>query len=287
MTTAVTARIIKPDFLTKLWGSPHTEPWFKPRIDPITGHQLGEVWFTVEDLLIKFIFTSENLSVQVHPDDDYALRHENSRGKTEMWYILRAEPGARIAVGFRHEIPAAEMIGAAESGQIMNLLNWIEVQPGETYFVPAGTVHAIGAGIALCEIQQNSDVTYRLYDYGRGRKLHLGPAREVSRCVSHPGQSVPHRIADGIDLLVNCQYFRTYRTVVDRRATVGGPEVDTRFLVVLEGRGTVNGLPVRPGSVLERLESEGERTQGWVIEPRLVQTEGPKNFGPMKILLVA
>src|ERR1051326_900757 len=149
MTTAVTARIIKPDFLTKLWGSPHTEPWFKPRIDPITGHQLGEVWFTVEDLLIKFIFTSENLSVQVHPDDDYALRHENSRGKTEMWYILRAEPGARIAVGFRHEIPAAEMIGAAESGQIMNLLNWIEVQPGETYFVPAGTVHQTGAGRAL------------------------------------------------------------------------------------------------------------------------------------------
>ncbi len=131
-------------------------------------------------LLVKFLFTSDNLSVQVHPNDEYAAKHhEGSRGKTEMWHILRAEPGAKIAFGVRVPVTKEELRTAAESGAIVDLLNWIPVRPGETYFIPAGTVHAIGGGLVICEVQQLSDVTYRLYDYkrvdkdGKERELHL------------------------------------------------------------------------------------------------------------------
>ena len=138
----------------KVWGSPALAPWF-PAYE---GGKVGEVWLTHQPalpLLFKFLFTTERLSVQVHPDDDFAGRHENSRGKTEMWRILRADPGAEIALGFTHRLTRERAMEAAKSGEIVDLLQWIPVAPGETYFVPAGTVHAIGAGIALCEIQHS------------------------------------------------------------------------------------------------------------------------------------
>ena len=162
---------LTPSFREKIWGSTRLEPWF-----PNSERKIGEVWFEGVDhlpLLIKFLFTSEKLSVQVHPDDDYARVHHDSRGKTEMWHILAAEPGARIAAGFREPITTDQLTAAALSGEIEDLLAWFEAMPGDTFFIPAGTVHAIGAGLVLCEIQQHSDVTYRLYDYGRPRELHL------------------------------------------------------------------------------------------------------------------
>ena len=115
---------------------------------------------------MKLLFTSERLSVQVHPDDG----EDGPRGKTEMWHILEAEPGAAIALGFREPITRERLREATRTGEIERLLNWMPVKAGETYFTPAHTVHAIGAGIVLCEIQQNSDVTYRLWDYGRPRE---------------------------------------------------------------------------------------------------------------------
>ncbi len=143
--------------------------------------KIGEVWFEADlPLLVKFVFTSERLSVQVHPNDEFAAAHENSRGKTEMWYVLRADPGARLAIGFREAISRERLRESALSGEIEQLLNWIEVQAGDAFFVPAGTVHAIGGGLALCEIQQHSDITYRLYDYGRPRELHLDKAMQVA-----------------------------------------------------------------------------------------------------------
>ena len=261
---------IEPEFHNKIWGSPGIEPWFASRGDQLTG----EVWYPAGDLLIKFLFTSQNLSVQVHPDDDYARANENSRGKTEMWHILRADPGARVALGLRHPIPPGQLVSGAQTGEIMDWLNWIEVHPGDTCFIPAGTVHAIGAGIALCEIQQNSDITYRLYDYHRDRPLHLRQAAEVSRLGLHPGISAPRDIGDGVQLLAECPYFRTYRVAAGRPGKFDWP-LDCRFLIVLEGAGRVNGVPVSPGQVLQ-VTGTGE----WLVEPEM-----PMPPGSLQLLL--
>jgi mannose-6-phosphate isomerase len=239
------------------------------------GERIGEVRFPAGELMIKFLFTSENLSVQVHHDDAYAHRHDNSRGKNEMWHILRADPGARIALGLKQPISPDQLIAASETGEIMDLLTWIYVHPGETYFVPAGTIHAIGAGVALCEIQQNSNVTYRLFDYGRKRELHLRQAKEVSRSDSHPGRCCPRDLGAGVQLLVECPYFTTYRAIVETPGDIA-PQLHTRLLVVLEGTGRVNGSPVSPGNVFEDAGSDN-----WFVEP-----ETPGDTGSMKLLLI-
>ena len=196
---------LPPSFHPKIWGATDLQPWFPP-----AAEKIGEVWFPPRPevpILVKFLFTSARLSVQVHPKDDYARRHENSAGKTEMWHILRADPGAEIALGFREPISRERLREASVSGEIEKLLRWIPVAPGETYFTPAGTVHAIGGGLALCEIQQVSDVTYRLYDYGRPRELHLDKGVEVSDLGPHPGaQSGRPAIC-----WCECPYFRTER----------------------------------------------------------------------------
>lgn len=248
---------IEPEYHNKIWGSPRIEPWFETRGEQLTG----EVWFPADDLLIKFLFTSQNLSVQVHPDDNYARVHENSRGKTEMWHILRADSGARIALGFRRPISPDCLASSAKSGEIMDLLNWVEVRPGETYFIPAGTVHAIGSGLALCEIQQNSDVTYRLYDYGRDRPLHLARGAEVSDLGTHPGKSLSREAGDGVISIAECPYFHTYQAVIDRPG-IWNPPGGVRFLIVLEGAGQIDGLPVSAGQVF-RVDSSRE----WMLSP--------------------
>lgn len=190
----------------KVWGTPDVAPWYEP-----DGRKIGEVWFTADGaqlpLLMKFIFTSERLSVQVHPDDEYAARVEHSKGKTEMWYILRAEPGATLACGLKEEIPAERLRAASVSGEIEELLNWVEVKAGDAVFIPAGTVHAIGAGIVVCEIQQQSDVTYRLYDYGRPRELHLDRAMEVSVTGPHEGVHAQRALSECETRLAECAYF--------------------------------------------------------------------------------
>jgi mannose-6-phosphate isomerase len=158
-----------------------------------------------------------------------------------MWHILRAEPGARIALGLRRAVGQDELRAAALDGSIVDLLNWIPVAAGQAFFTPAGTIHAIGAGIALCEIQQLSDVTYRLYDWGRGRELHLDAGLEVSK--REPGGEGPK------DLPVHCQYFRTEHLVVQGFHEIPACDEPTTF-VVLEGTGTFDGNPFREGDVL-------------------------------------
>jgi mannose-6-phosphate isomerase len=233
------------DFKEKVWGSRNLEPWYAA-----DGRLIGEVWFTDAQplpLLVKLIFTEENLSVQVHPDDAYARVHEHSRGKTEMWHILRAAPGARVAMGFREEISRERLRQAAVTGEIMELLNWVEARPGDTFFIPAGTVHAIGAGLALCEVQQQSDVTYRLYDYGRGRELHLDKGVAVSHTSGHPGYALPVALPGASELLAECEYFRTELRVfsdrVEHRPNGRAPEI----LVFLRGAGSIAGQRFRLG----------------------------------------
>jgi mannose-6-phosphate isomerase len=231
---------LPPSFHPKIWGATDLLPWF-----PRAGEKIGEVWFPPPaevPILVKFLFTSARLSVQVHPKDDYARRHENSAGKTEMWYILRADPGAEIALGFQEAISRERLREASVSGEIEKLLRWIPVEPGETYFTPAGTVHAIGGGLALCEIQQVSDVTYRLYDYGRPRELHLDKGVEVSDLGTHPGAVE----ATG-ELLVDCPYFRTEKLDVSsgRHYTCGSPHL----LILIAGEGAFGDQPCRAGEV--------------------------------------
>jgi mannose-6-phosphate isomerase len=216
---------LSPSFREKIWGSTRLEPWF---LD--ADRKIGEVWFETGEvpLLIKFLFTTEKLSVQVHPG--------GITGKTEMWHILAAEPGAKIAAGFRETLTAAQMKEAALSGEIENLLQWFDARPGDTFFIPAGTVHAIGGGLALCEIQQRSDITYRLYDYGRGRELHLDEAMQVS----HLGPHAPR-----VDFPVRCEYFITSRD----RSGPGGFVIAIAGQGAIASQGTSNSQEFRAGDV--------------------------------------
>ena len=222
-------------FKEKVWGAIDLSPWY-----PSSGQKIGEVWFEADlPLLIKFIFTTERLSVQVHPDDTFAAAHENSRGKTEMWYCLRAEQGAQVAIGFRETITRDRLREAALSGEIEKLLNWIDVKQGDVFFTRAGTVHAIGAGLAMCEIQQNSDVTYRLYDYGRPRELHLDKAVQVS--------STEAIEARPVTLPIDCEYFHT--EIARIVSPIEYPPAPDRFhvLVFASGAGKIAGRDYREG----------------------------------------
>ena len=233
---ALPARL-EPVFHEKIWGTTDLSPLF-PRADK----KIGEVWFPPPPalpILVKFLFTSERLSVQVHPKDDYARLHEKSAGKTEMWRILRADPGAEIALGFRQTITRERLRTAAISGEIETLLDWIPVHAGETYFTPAGTVHAIGAGLAICQIQQLSDITYRLYDYGRPRELHLDKAAEVSDLGPHSG-----RVSGDP---VHCPYFVTESLHIASQMQYSFAR--PHLLILLEGEGAFGNLPCRAGEV--------------------------------------
>lgn len=136
-------------------------------------------------IMVKYIDAHENLSIQVHPGERYARKHENDGGKNEMWYILEADEGAYVYLGFNRDVTKQEVRTAVRNGTIETLLNKVEVSKGDVFYIPAGTVHAIGAGCLICEIQQTSDATYRLYDYGRidengkPRTLHIKKAMDV------------------------------------------------------------------------------------------------------------
>ena len=174
-----TKRILKP------WGRRDLPaPFASP-----CGEAVGEIWFDtpvpLKDILTKYLFTAEQLSVQVHPLPEHCPQ---SAGKDECWLVTEAARGARIAIGFREEIKRDDIRAAALDGSIEDMLDWREVVVDEFLYVPSGTVHAIGLGLTLVEIQQNTDVTYRLYDYGRPRELHLDDAMRSIRTGPHPPQ---------------------------------------------------------------------------------------------------
>ena len=234
-------RQLHPSFREKVWGATQLQPWF-----PDSDRKIGEVWF--EDagelsLLVKFIFTSEKLSVQVHPGDEYARAHHNSPGKTEMWHVLRAGPDAKIAAGFREPLSRKRLEDAARSGEIEDLLEWYPARAGDTFFIPAGTVHAIGPGLAICEIQQHSDVTYRLYDYGRPRELHIERALDVCARIPHPARAESQG-----NVLVSSPYFTTSRLIAQSTTRLP-PAADFELLIAIEGRGEIAGSPLEPGQV--------------------------------------
>jgi mannose-6-phosphate isomerase len=203
-------------------------------------------------MLFKFIHAAAPLSVQVHPGDAYARVHEGDAGKTEAWLILHAEPGARVIAGFRAGVTDAEWRAKAATSEVEQLLASHEVRPLDVIFVPAGTVHSIGPGIVLAEVQQNSNVTYRLYDWGRvGRTLHVRQALEVARVEAHPGPLRHEAPAPGTSReLLHCERFAM---TLHRGGHGARPVGDVpRVFLTLRGSGVLHGasgapLALRPG----------------------------------------
>jgi mannose-6-phosphate isomerase len=229
---------VAPDFRERVWGRRDLRPIFERSFDK----PIGEAWFDCgQPILVKLLFTSERLSVQVHPDDAYAQKHHGSLGKTEAWYVLDSQPPGEVAVGFKEPLSREKLKASALNGEIEHLLNWRKVKPGDLIFTPAGTVHAIGAGVTICEIQENSDITYRLYDYGRPRELHL----DHGVTVSHPGppetDPKPIVLGEGRDELVACEYFRIERLRPRHAATIaaGSPY----YLILIGMHGEVWFIP--------------------------------------------
>jgi mannose-6-phosphate isomerase len=233
------------------------KPWGKdllpmPFATP-PGKRIGEIWFEppadLPQLLVKYLFTSEKLSVQVHPSDTQTEAAGLGRqGKEECWLVLDAEPGAALGIGFEKAIGPDEMRAAALEGSIERLLTWHPVACGDFFYIPANTVHAIGAGISLIEIQQNSDITYRLYDYGRPRELHLDEGMEVARGEPYDMALYRRLAGTGEAGLVDGPYFRLDRVA---GAPAGGTVArygDGALLVIpLDAPVTIDGSEVAPG----------------------------------------
>ena len=214
--------------------------------------KIGEIWFehpSGDDLplLVKYIFTSEKLSVQVHPDDEQAQARGLDRGKTECWYVLDAEPESTLGIGLTKPLSRDEIRDAALDGSIEQLLDWKPVRPGDFVFVPAGTIHAIGAGISLLEFQQNADVTYRLYDYGRPRELHLDDATAVSRPGFDSANFSRRGSQDGV--LTNTPHFSLLRATDVAQIPPALAE-RRKWIMPLEGTATAGDVTVAAGGCI-------------------------------------
>ena len=240
------ARRLAARHVERIWGVTDLPDGFAPPLPP--AEPIGEIWFEDSELLdpallVKYLFTSDRLSVQVHPDDVAARARGHRRGKDEAWYVLSAAPGATIGLGLTREVSADALRRAALDGSIERLLDWREVRAGEVFYSPAGTVHAIGAGLALVEIQQNLDLTYRLYDYGRPRELHLEEAVAVAepRPWSPPFQ--PVEVAPGRIILAAGGAF------VLERWTAGGAVSGEAVVVPLASGGSIAGETLEAGTV--------------------------------------
>ena len=203
--------------------------------------------------LIKLIDAQSDLSVQVHPSDEYALANEGQFGKTEMWYVIDAEEGANLIYGFKHKVTEEILRKAVENGTLDKHLQKVEVHKGDTYFVPAGTVHGIGAGILIAEIQESSNVTYRVYDYdrvdknGKKRELHFDKAvrvmnMDVAPDVKQNPRLVKHYPGCSRELLCRCKYFEAERIQVTKGFTFSVREESFQVLMCLDGYGQVETM---------------------------------------------
>jgi len=238
-----TIRVEKP------WGRHSLWPGFA---DPAPyGAAVGEIWFDAgeqeAELLVKYLFTSERLSIQVHPDDASAQAAGYPCGKDEAWLILAAEPDAVIALGTKSPMSLSDLRAACEDGSIIDKLHWQPVSAGDFIYSPARTIHAMGAGITAIEVQQALDLTYRLYDYGRPRELHL----EEGLGVSDP---VPFSPVFGGRSLNDCRAILTEggKFVVERWTSGGSIDLSGRdgWLIPVAGRGLVDGIDWCAGECL-------------------------------------
>jgi mannose-6-phosphate isomerase len=197
--------------LPKPWGVDDLRPWNNAIRD---GNAIGEIWYeraekslTDPSLLLKLLFTSQPLSIQVHPDDAFAHSIGLPRGKSEVWYVLSAAPEAKVALGLKRRMTPQQLSAAVDDGSIADLVEWKAVSPGDVIYVPAGTIHAIGAGLVIAELQQRSDATFRLFDYARSRELHVERAIAVANTEPAEFRIQPKPISDERTLLVSCPHF--------------------------------------------------------------------------------
>jgi len=281
---------LEPIFSPRPWGARSLAPYFPEKTNlaeplgeawltgseclftngPFAGQRLGEVWPQMSaewagtevaadgpfPLLLKFIFAEDKLSVQVHPDDAYARAHEKlssgeiARGKTEMWYAVEARPGAEVLAGLKENVTRESFARAITAGTAEECLVHVPMKKGDAIFVPAGTAHTIGAGLVLCEIQEHSDLTYRVYDYnrrdaqGRARELHIEKALDVMRFGKQlGGKLTPAKVArDGMDetFFVACRYFATEKWEFAAGATETTTPQHFELLIILAGRGEIS-----------------------------------------------
>ena len=216
----------------------------KRLVDVLTKEDIGPVMdrFPYFPLLIKLIDAKENLSVQVHPSDDYALKYEDSFGKSEMWHIIAADKGSGLYVGLNKDYSKEEIEKALKEGNILNCLNFFEVKPGDTFIINPGTIHAIGAGVRLIEIQQNSNLTYRLYDYnrldqfGNPRELHIKKALDV---IDYRQFKV---VKSNNEVLADNQYFTVKEVNFDNELEINANDKAFISFTFLEGKGKVNDI---------------------------------------------
>lgn len=207
----MTIEFARVQFKQRPWGVNEPGDWLKTsqRDAPI-----GEIWFErpgvpspEPSLLLKLLFTSQPLSIQVHPDDGYARSKGLPNGKTEAWYVLSAVPEAKVALGLKQRLTTSQLRQAAEDGSVSELVAWQGVTAGDVILVPAGTIHAVGAGLVIAEIQQRSDATYRLFDHGRRRELHIDDAIAVADTGPAQLLTSPLRFTDERSILVCSPYF--------------------------------------------------------------------------------
>jgi mannose-6-phosphate isomerase len=215
---------------------------------------LGEgVPTTASPLLLKVLFAKEKLSVQVHPDDAMAQKYGDPRGKTECWYALAAEPGAIVALGLKPSVTLDQVREEIHAGTLESSLNLVPVSAGEVIFVDAGTVHSIWPGSILLETQQNCDLTYRMYDYGRGRELHIEKSLEATKLVTRAGK-IPARVLKDRTILIDVEYFRVERIPVAvagsrSSASLRGenePALGLAYLFAAAGKGKIAGQGFEP-----------------------------------------
>ena len=245
----------------KPWGVSDLRPWSS--IDG-AGDAVGELWFERADknaalpaLLLKLLFTSQPLSIQVHPDDTYARAMGMPNGKSEAWYILSAEPDAKIGVGLKHRITPQELRASIGDGSIVELVQWRPVAKGDVIFIPAGTIHALGAGIVLAEIQQQSDATFRLFDYGRGRELHEDDGVTVANAWPLRPANTLTRITPERTVLVASRYFVFERLELPEGSSWALLAEPGTWILVLDGHAVIGLAAV---SVGEAVFVDGGRT---------------------------
>lgn len=202
-------------------------------------------------ILVKLIDAKENLSVQVHPDDAYALEHEGQLGKTELWYVLKADPGATLIYGFAHDVTPELVRKAVRDGTILDHLQRVPVHEGDVFFIEPGTVHAIGGGVLLAEIQENSNVTYRVYDYdrlgkdGKPRELHLEKALEVMNFKAAKEPRSPQRViryTPGVakELIGRCRYFQVERVRTNGKRKIYMSYDNMQIILIADGKRNTN-----------------------------------------------
>jgi mannose-6-phosphate isomerase len=269
---------IEPRFDYRPWGFRDLRPWFDRAI--AAGEQpIGEAWLTgdanlvatgpyagkrldavfaeagfallgagapstASPLLVKVLFAADKLSVQVHPDDKMAQKYGDPRGKTECWYALAAEPGARVALGLKAGVTLEQVEAEIKDGTLEASLNALPVEAGDMIFVDAGTVHAIWPGAIIMETQQNCDLTYRMFDYGRPRELHVARSLEATKLVTRAGKVAPIQ-QNGRTVLIDVEYFRVERVPVAESITAEALKVGSQpglsYLFVAAGSARIEG----------------------------------------------